>query len=535
MITFFGSLFPDAGGGTFWGPLFPDGYSSPGVFVGYGPPGVYTLAGLQNGFTVSYRWVTDVIKTRSGREQRISRNDAPKQSYAGNAILLGDTPRATRRMLAEYAAIGSPLLLALPHEELVLRANASGTTVYVFAAALALTDWKNPGQRVVVVRENDDGDAESIDAVVQSTTTDSITLDIDPGALGLAGGRIMPGMAIYLEPQQDFPRFQVNAEIWSLKARAMIFDFVMTKATLDLGPLTASAAFDDVTLVSQIDGYDGNGLAFWMDPNVSYGATGQLIEGASLILFGYEAGVTTLGDLATALSTSSKSLMTGTFDPDAVIELADAIPLPGVSFSGATAVGPVGNGATVTEHADRPVWDRLIKTEGMVVDGVHAGTTIVDFDGVPYTIGMQDKADWFRAIALSSPDRAEFQWWKLFLSTVKGRQKAFWLPTWRDDLTWISSGVDVITIANDDFSTWWPDQRQHIQIEQADGVITYVEVTAATVDGDEIELDIGVTLSGSAVTRISWLELCRFEQDEFSLTWDQRGFKFGTVARGVQG
>lgn len=506
----------------------------PTMFDGYGPSGVYTLMlDLQVGFTVRWGWLTDIIKTRSGLEQRISRNDSPKQSYSGDALLFDDNPRTIRAKLARYAAIGSQFLLGLPHEELTIRASSSGTTVYVHAGALALVDWAKPGQRVVLARAG-----ASLDAVIQSTTSNTIELDVTPGALGLVGGRIMPAMAVYLEPQQNFARYPTNAERWNLDARAAIFDFAPTKASLALGPITVSAAFDGVILVARPDGLAGNSITVALTGDALFPPMGGLSESGLVTTVLFRPGVTTLANLEAVLLLSSNVLMTGTWTGADTIAAGDAF--AATSLAGG-ANGAVGTGATVTTYDGHPVWDRRLSNKSTAQDSVHAMTEILDFGGVPYAIGTADEADWGRAVGFDANGvnaMAEYQWLKLFLSTVKGRQKAFWLPTWRDDMTFVSKAANTITISDtdgSDFFAWWPAQRQHIQIWEADGTITYAEVTAAVDNGATITLTIGTTLASSDVTMVSWLELCRFESDDFELQCDAAHYAMSTVARVVQG
>ena len=117
-------------------------------------------------------------------------------------------------------------------------------------------------------------------------------------------------------------------------------------------------------------------------------------------------------------------------------------------------------------------------------------------------------------------------------------QRAFWLSTWRDDFTFVSKATNTVTVSTtdgSDFFGWWPDQRQYLQIVQADGTITRCKVTAAVDNGNgTATLTVGVTLTSSAVTLVSWLELCRFESDDFSISWSGEGFQIEARARVVQ-
>ncbi|RPH65005.1 MAG: hypothetical protein EHM89_00250 [Acidobacteria bacterium] len=531
-ISFFGQHFPDANlvdGKIFWDGHFPDGGQDPEFAVGFGPAGVATLVlDLENGFQVTYNWITDVkIKTRSGKEQRISRNDVARQSFSGSALLRADSPRTVRAQMARFAAVGAQFLLGLPHEDLTIAADASTFTVFVHSTAYS--DWAKPGQRVVVARAGS-----FVDAVIQSVTSTTIVLDIEPGSLGNVGGVIMPAVPIFLEPQQDFPRYPVSVERWNINARANINDFAPTLATLPLGPVTLSAAFNNVTLVSRLFGLAGNAINVQFSSNAIYPAIGQLIETGYFTEFRYRPGVTTLDNLYSKLLLSSNVMMTGTWTGSDTIAAGDIFDEP---LTGASEAGAVGTGATVTSYAGHPVWDKRLDNEGTAQDSVQAATEIIDHGGTPYALGTADRADWGRAVLFKSAGQTDWQWWKRFLSEVKGRQKAFWLPTWRDDLTFVSQAPGEIVVSSEDGSdlfAWWPDLRQHIQIVEDDETVTYAEIEDAidNLDGT-ITLTVSEDPASSDVAMISWLEPCRFESDDFPVSFNADGFKVASVARVV--
>jgi hypothetical protein len=493
---------------------------------------------IEDGFRVKFGWLTDVIKFRSGREQRISRNDTPRESYNGSALLGGNNPRTMRSKLARYASIGSTFLLGLPHEQLTLSASSTGTTIPVSASALAMVDWAKPGQRVVVARRATNGELEFVNAVVQSKTSNTIVLDVAVGTAGMLGGAIMPAKTVYLEPQQSFARYPTRLESWELDARgAMPLDFAPTLAQLDLAPLTASSAFDNLKVTARQYGLIGNQFMFGMLTGGPPG--GAFVEADGEMQFSFQAGVTTIGQLATALVGSSFGKLTGTFNPAATIAAGDAFPL--TFLIGAMDSGDVGTGASlVTYNGDgviRPVWDRRIDNASTNTDGIHAMTQIVDHGGIPYALGTADEADWFRAVALSGGNQLDWQWFKLFMSTVKGRQRKFWLSTWRDDLSYVSKATNTITVKStdgSDFFAWWPHQREQLQILETNGTITRAKITAAVNNGNgTITLTIGTTLATSSVDIVSWLELCRFEGDDYETTHTASGFDVSLIARVV--
>lgn len=510
------------------------GYDGTSAVAPYGPAGVGTLMlDIETGFSVSHRWPFDLQKFQGGKEKRIPRNDAPQQSYSGNALLLGPNPRAIRAQLARYAAQGSQFLLALPHEMLTLSANASGATVFVNAAAQAAVDWFKPGQRCVVARRDTTNELAYINATIQTTSSGSAVLDISPGTPGLIGGFIAPCMPVYLEPQQDFARYPVKAESWKIQARAAIFDYAPTLASVSVDDPTHFFAATGAIAYSRYFGAYGNTLRLVFVQGGGYPAAGEMVESGTTTTIHVNPLVTTLGNLATLLTSSANFRLGGTYNAATAIgwDL-------DITASGGSITGDVGTGAAVTTYTGdgtaRPVWDRYLDNDTTAQDSIHSMTRIFDHGAIPYAIGTADHADWGRSVRLEA-DLTEWQWLKLFISTVKGQQKPFWLPTWRDDLTFVSKAANTITVSTtdgSDFSAWWPYQRQDIQIVETSGTVTRARVTAAVDNGNgTITLTIGTTLATSSVSLISWLELSRFESDQFQTEFLDASLVFSTVAR----
>jgi hypothetical protein len=250
----------------------------------------------------------------------------------------------------------------------------------------------------------------------------------------------------------------------------------------------------------------------------------------------FEPDVTTLGDIDTLLNSSPFMKMTGTWNPADTIPDVDAF--GPTLLTGGVVQGPIGSGATVTTFDGRPVWDRLVQVDGKVTDSIHSMTTIIDSGGVPYAVGTASQSDWGRTLLVRRAKLTEFQWFKLFVATVRGRQRAFWVPSWRDDFNFVSKATNTITVSSTDGSdvfAWWPAQRSRIQILQADETVTYAHVTAVADNHDgTVTMTIGTTISGSHVVLVSWLELCRFENDDFDVTFEGHRFSTQPLARVVQ-
>jgi hypothetical protein len=188
-------------------------------FPGYGPAGAATLILSLENAKLTLSWGTDIFKSYSGREQRVNTTGSrPRQRFEGSAFLLDGPGRDLRSALQRSAAAGPTFLLALPHEELALTADSSGSTLTV--ASTAECDWAIVTQRVVVIGV----DGSTAQAVIQAVTSTTIRLDITPSAQ--AGARILPLVQVLLDPQQGFSRFPVNVEFWSIRAMANVFGWV---------------------------------------------------------------------------------------------------------------------------------------------------------------------------------------------------------------------------------------------------------------------------------------------------------------------
>lgn len=505
------------------------GPSFDGNFGGTTPGGLSTfILDAENGtYKVRLEWFTDVRPAAVGEEQRAARNNRAKESYSGKAWLLDDMPVRVRATMAKYAARGQAFLLALPHEELLITADSTGTVSPVDADELALTDWATEGQRVVGYREDEDGNLAWIDAVIQSVGVSSLELDVDLGEVGLEGGRIAPARPIYFEPEQDFGRFESPEEQWDIKARAIDFDYAKALASLDLGPITFTAGLENASLTERTPG---------QSPSVRFVAASiaavNVSEVNNLVTVTFRGAPFphTVEQMFEKLSTATLVAPTGTWGTGN-LDAADAF--AATQLTGGELQSAVGRGATLDAFLDKPVWDLPIRIAGQATDSLKAMTRIIDFNGVPYAIGMADASHWGRAVGMRSEDRYDWQWLKLFITTVRGRQRTWWYPSWRDDLPFVSKAVGTITVEGD-VDAWYPEQRRHVQVVEASGTVTRAEISAAEDNGDGTwTLTIGTTLASSNVQMVSWLELCRFERDQFDVVWGQHGFALSTMARAI--
>lgn len=545
---FWGPLFPDVRGVTakpFWGPLFPDPGDPLDLVAPTGSAGVATFVlDLEDGMDVAFEWQTDIFKAYDGSEQRVALLEYPRRRISGQALLIGGgSVLRTRAQLARFAASGQPFLLGLPFEALLLTGDAASTTVTVAAGAIAACDWTNPGQRAIVLGT----DRTALEAVVQAASGVTIDLDIAAGAVGAAGGYIMPAIAVYLDPQQDFARYRTpdGIERWSITARAATFGFQKSPraSTLDIEATypTTCGNWVGVILQAREVGIAGDAIRVEADNDSLSGA--DFAEVGTDVTLRFQPGITTVGEM-TALINANATLIkcVGAWNEGAILgdgpPGADTFALTQLDGGSDGDYAGDGTGAIVATHALRPVFDRGLLNPTTIDDAMQAMNEIVDFGGVPSNVGQAETPDWSRMISVDLPQDGEWQWMKRFLGTVRGRQRAFWLPTWRRDLVPVSSSPGELTIegpSDDDggFFTWYP-ARTDIQIRQADGSITRATISAAVDNGDgTITLTTGVTLSGSPIEMVSWLELCRFESDAITIRFEDARFRLQTIARVV--
>lgn len=128
--------------------------------------------------------------------------------------------------------------------------------------------------------------------------------------------------------------------------------------------------------------------------------------------------------------------------------------------------------------------------------------------------------------------RTEQAAWRSLVYGLRGRQAVVWLPTHADDLTLVAvagsaaATIDVAAVGYTRFAVGRPGRRD-VRIELSDGSVLHRRITGASEISASIErlaLDTapGVALNppasaGVQVTRISYLQLVRLDQDEIEL------------------
>lgn len=122
--------------------------------------------------------------------------------------------------------------------------------------------------------------------------------------------------------------------------------------------------------------------------------------------------------------------------------------------------------------------------------------------------------------------RAEHTALRALLYHLQGRFQALWLPTFADDLTLVDpvAPADMgLTVANVGYSRFagGASGRRDIRIELRSGVVYHRRITDASEAGatETLALDsaLGAIVNPGDVARISYLALCRLDQDDLEL------------------
>ena len=158
----------------------------------------------------------------------------------------------------------------------------------------------------------------------------------------------------------------------------------------------------------------------------------------------------------------------------------------------------------------------------------------IDFGGRVQLESLQTRASITNSRSYISRGDDDRQWWKLFMSTVKGMWKSFYCPTYRPDMsvhTQPSVGGTTFKIYDDaTVAGGWEfsPAHQNLAVSTADGDTQYVTINQfGTVDnGDgthtvQFSPALTATTLGSTVTNVSFLELVRLGSDSVGVSYFQ--------------
>jgi hypothetical protein len=160
---------------------------------------------------------------------------------------------------------------------------------------------------------------------------------------------------------------------------------------------------------------------------------------------------------------------------------------------------------------------------GLAQEQSAAGIEVLDFGGARDVEWSRTAGDLVRSYDFLITDDADRQWWKAFLYAARGRQAAFLMPTWGDDLRVHTnpSGTTLRIYDEPEYAaTWFPSlAHRQLQLVATDGTIHYRTVTAAADLGDGTQaLTLGATLTATLAS-VSFLELVRLQSDTVGIEW----------------
>jgi len=194
--------------------------------------------------------------------------------------------------------------------------------------------------------------------------------------------------------------------------------------------------------------------------------------------------------------------------------------------------------ALPTNYKSIPVFDRLIFTANGLSIPVR-----YEFGGQPWDpdgIGVFTQKTFREAPRITHPirfymdDRAEYVAIRKLIHGANGRQKSFWVPSYRPDFeieTDQASGV-LLTVEKSNYTKHvFPlnsNLRRDIQIEYTDGTTDLREIDNASegVQNETLTLDTASSqaLSKANVRRISYLNRSRFGSDSFVFLHTRRDY-----------
>jgi hypothetical protein len=188
------------------------------------------------------------------------------------------------------------------------------------------------------------------------------------------------------------------------------------------------------------------------------------------------------------------------------------------------------NGVAVPTFGGKPLLLRNPLADGQTAEAFDVGLDVIDNEtGKPsyFSAWPQPFIEGPRKYLIQSLlDQDDLEFWRNFLDAVRGSQKTFYTPTYREDLVRKEGGVFLtgqIAIEGTEYVTQYFPLTPYQQLEIETTVGTFqVKVATAENLGDYSLLHfvdpIGTDVSDAEVTRISYLMLCRLGTDRVTLT-----------------
>jgi hypothetical protein len=188
------------------------------------------------------------------------------------------------------------------------------------------------------------------------------------------------------------------------------------------------------------------------------------------------------------------------------------------------------NGVDVPTFNDKPLLLRNPLAGEQAAEAFDVGLSVIDNEtGKPsfYSGWTQAFVEGPRQYLIQSLlDQDDLEFWRNFLDAIKGSQKSFYTPTYREDLQ-RQAGTNFftgeITVEGTEYATQYDGLAPYAQLEIVSSAGTF-HVSVANVDnlGDRTKIHfvdpIEADLTDAEVTRISYLMLCRLGTDVVKLT-----------------
>lgn len=147
--------------------------------------------------------------------------------------------------------------------------------------------------------------------------------------------------------------------------------------------------------------------------------------------------------------------------------------------------------------------------------------------GIPVRTDLAGHAFTSQSHRWALASRAEHAAFRSLLHFLEGRWKALWVPTFADDLTLTAttgSSDTALTIANIGYNRFagTAPGRRDIRVELRDGTVFHRRITGSTetsASAETLAIDtaFGRDVTPADIGRISWLALCRLDQDDIEL------------------
>ncbi len=167
---------------------------------------------------------------------------------------------------------------------------------------------------------------------------------------------------------------------------------------------------------------------------------------------------------------------------------------------------------------------------GLFADGRQAQTLTTRTDRVDYELGLVDlRRPWkynrdIRVKHVICDGAAEVRAWRRWLMRRAGRLRAYWEPTFENDLRHTSTGTvtDKLWINHTDGFNQWGNGRTHIAIRTFSGVwycrtVTGIATPAPAVV--QLSLDTALNIPASSIQQVSFIGLRRLDTDRVELNW----------------